>query len=284
MFVAPFEAQLGEKYGAFNCTAVSAARAASHATSGRTEVQGERVRALTDEPIPDPDSPGLNLPQVQEALGDLGVYLEVRIGARQDTGVVSRSVTWDEYEDRRISGQGCILQVGYGPIADSPMDAGNGFRGGHAIFETLHGTYDSLADGRKAGVWKYDGRVYDRPLIERAAAQLPIPIPGLKGNKGHITHPKPGYVWAAFTRDVVPPYEARVLPLPGQTYRKVAVYTVVDGRVVKNQGQRTGGIIDPCSAPQFVRDPKVGYRELVRLEGGARKGKWIWSGFAEVKP
>jgi len=279
LYVVPFEKQLGQLYGGTLCTAVSAARAAGHATKGRLNLTGARVRAATDEPVPDPASPGLNLPQVSSALAKWSVGLDVRIGSRADLDNVSRSVTWEEYEERRIAGEGCILQTGYGPIADSPMDAGAGFRGGHAIFETLHGTYDSLADGRRAGVWKYDGRVYDRPLIRAAAAALPIPV-------GHgTTYPKPGYVWAAFTVDVVPPYEALVLPIPPAKFRPVAVYTVVDGRVTKNQGQRTGGIKDPCSPPQFVRDKAVGYRELVRLEAGARQGKYVWSGFGHpVKP
>lgn len=275
---APFEAQLGELYGGFNCTAVSAARAAAHATCGVKNVTGAQIRALSDEPVPDPGSPGLNLPQVDAALGHLGVYLDTRIG--------TRAVPWPEYEQRRLDGEGCILQIGYGPIADSPFDAGNGFRGNHAIFETVHSTYDSLADGRRAGVWKFDGRVYPRATIKAAASVLVI------GSAGPgAVHPAPGTVWAGFTVDVIPDYIADIHPeagnpathrdKSGRLYRVFALYTVVDNKIVKTESARTYGLLANCTPPKNVR-AGTGYRSLVQLIDHApgREGKYVWSGFA----
>lgn len=255
-FMAPFQRQLNaaDTNGGVNCTAYATAMAVSHATCGSEYVTGKQIRAYTNEPVPDPKSPGLNLPQVAEAAGDVGVHLDVRIG--------TAAVTWAEYERRRLAGQGAILQVSYATIADSLYDAGNGFRGNHAVFETLHATYDPLADGRRPGVYTYSGKVYDRATIRSAAARL---------DTGNGTHPAKGKVWAAFTVDVVPDYEAVIAPGPPDYI--YAEYIVRDNAVVggvkpypstkKYPGKR---LVMPCSAPVWIRDkrkPKAGYVRLV---------------------
>lgn len=269
--VVPFEAQLPEKYGGVNCTAVATARAIDWATQGKTQVTGAMVRAQTNEPIPDPASPGLNLVQVAAAARHWSVFLDVRIG--------SRSVPWAEYERRRKAGQGAILQVNYAPIADSPYDAGGGFRGGHAIFEYLPSTLDSLADGRRAGIWKYDGRLYPRSVIQSAAYQLTIAVVN-----GRPVHPLPGTVWAAFTLDVIPDYWASVRPLPGQKVRVFANYEVVNGVALPQPASftdHTTGFGAPCTPPQPIRMPGGGSRYLVQLTDGSRKDRWIAAGWAK---
>jgi hypothetical protein len=127
---------------------------------------------------------------------DFGVYMDVRAG--------SRAISWSEYERKRVAGYSLVVQLSYAPIADSPFDAGRGFRGGHAMFEHVNaGTMDSLADGRAPGVFDYTGAFYPRDLIRRATDRLVIdPRTG-------ATVPS-GMVWAGVLRDVVPGYFARI--------------------------------------------------------------------------
>jgi len=72
----------GDPYGAFNCTAYAAAWITDAHTAGKTLLTGREVRAHTNEPVPDPNSPGLNLPQVDwSVIGLTGgkVNLDTRI-------------------------------------------------------------------------------------------------------------------------------------------------------------------------------------------------------------
>jgi hypothetical protein len=252
-----FQLQSGGSTGAVDCTAHSCSNAIDHATCGKKDPAGRSIRLLSSEPIPNPSSPGLNLPQVRDvAWDDFGVFLDVRIGAQ--------ALTWTQYEARRLQGQGAILQVGYAPIADSRYDAGRGFRGNHAIFESIHATYDPLADGRAPGVFRHDGSVYDRALIRKAAGQL------LLGS----TRLGEGKVWAAFTRDVIPDYLARV---PAGTFW---AYHVVEG-VVQYRRQRTTGGFSASSTPP--RSYRWGTRTvtLVRLTSGSRAGTYISATYAK---
>lgn len=259
----PFGSQLkqGGSTGPYDCTAWAASRAIGHATCGATVPSGRTVRLMSNEPIPDPNSPGLNLPQVQAVAADFGVFLDVHVGYRK--------VTFAEYERRRKAGQGCIIQVSYGPIADSKYDAGRGFRGGHAIFESLHATVDSLADGRAAGVFRYDGTVYTRSVMENAAGSLVIGSAG----PGPIRVGQ-GFVWAAFTRDVVPSYRASV---PNGSYW---AYQVSNGVVVLRALRTTGGFSSESTPPKTYR---WGARSvtLVRLLSGSHAGRYISANYAK---
>jgi len=242
--------------GPVDCSGHACSTHIDHSTCGAKDPSGRTIRLQTDEPIPDPRSPGLNLSQVARVSGErYGVYTEVRTGALR--------VTWPEYERRRKAGQSCIIQVDYGPIADSKYDAGRGFRGGHAIAETLHATYDPLADGRAAGVFRHDGSVYDRELMKKAAGRLIVgTINGVPKRVGL------GFVWAAFGRDVVPNYRAAV---PAGTFLS---YVVVCGVIQRREPPKpTGGFSARCTPPKTYRWPAKGARvtaTLVRLLDGSR--------------
>lgn len=253
----------GDPYGKYDCTAWSTAGAIAHATQGKTLTTGTYVRKHSSEPVPDPQSPGLNLMQVAVVAKTLGVYLDVRIG--------SRAVTFAEYEKRRLDDEGCIAQVSYGPIADSKYDAGGGFRGAHAIFENRH-TYEPLADGRRAGIWRFDGRLYERSLMQRGAEQLVI-----GSLNGKPLHPKPGTIWAAFTRDVTPDYRATVPKGGFWVYQLDSA-----GRILRHDWQTTGGFSATCTPPEWHAWPHgpVALRSLVKLTSGSRKGYVIESKFA----
>lgn len=110
-----------DPFGRYNCGAVATAIAIDRATLGGCMVNGDDVRAHTNEPIPDPGSPGLNIGQLVWAAAKMGVELqEVRGGTfetllgrlRQTRGVI-------------LSGEGSAL----GPNTCQP-----GFVGAHAIF------------------------------------------------------------------------------------------------------------------------------------------------------
>jgi hypothetical protein len=260
-YVVPFASQLkqGGQTGPVDCTAWAASRAIGHATCGAKLPSGRTIRLQSNEPIPDPTSPGLNLNQVAAvAIEKYGVYLDVHTGARV--------VTWAEYERRRKAGQGAVIQVSYAPIADSKYDAGRGFRGGHAIFESVHATVDSLADGRAAGVFRYNGTVYDREVMKRAAGQLRINASTTVGY---------GKVWAAFTRDVVPAYRCRVPAGP------VNVYALSGGKVVSRRVATTAGFAAPCTPPRSYPWPAKGRTvTLVAVTGGVHAGWYISAKYA----
>lgn len=264
--VVPFEAQLGQQYGGTLCTAVATARAIDWATLGKTRTTGAHIRSLTDEPVPDPKSPGLNLAQVAAAAARMGVHLDARVGPR--------AVAWAEYEARREAGQGCIIQLSYKPIGRTVLDAAPGFTGGHAMFEDVISTLDSMADGRRNDVWEYDARLYPRDLILQAGASLDL---------GNGTTPLPGRVWAAFTLDVIPDWVVAVKPAPHTKTRSFASYTVHNGVITHRVLDHSGGFSARCTPPQLVRDPKTRkYRYLVEVtqKTSSRDGAWLSAGRA----
>lgn len=257
----PFGSQLkqGGATGGVDCTCWAARAAIAHATCGAVIVSGRTVRLQSDEPIPDPRSPGLNLQQVADVALKHGVYLEVHIGYY--------ALTWKEYEAARSDGRGAIVQGVYSAIADSRYDAGRGFRGTHAIEEDQHQTLDSLADGRAPGVFQHDGTLYDRRVMRAFAEAL--------FGKDRI--------WCALTRDTAPDLRATIRPAAGHARRAYRVFNVTaQGRVSDvdpYRVQTTAGIDRPCSAPRAVPGPG-GLRFLVQIQGGPHNGEWVarrWS-------
>lgn len=247
-YVVPFGSQLmqGGATGPSDCTAWAARVAIATSSCGKSVPSGRTIRLLSSEPVPDPRSPGLNLPQVAAVASRYGVTLDVRIGWQ--------AVTWAEYEDRRKDGQPTILQVSYSPINHSKYDASPSFFGNHAIAETTHATYDSLADGRRAGIWRFDGTVYPRALIQTAAAELNTGIPG------HVTHPNPGTVWAAFGPDVVPslwgPDVRADVKAVDPNGRRVAV-------AVRKTGHAYGSVIDTADLEAALKKAHIDYGSVV---------------------
>ncbi len=256
----PFGAQLqsGGATGSVDCMAWAGSRAIAFATCGSKVPSGRTIRLQSSEPRPDPMSPGLNIRQVADVARD---HYNVHITVRAST---LSQVTWSEYERRRNDGQGCIIAIGYSPIADSKYDAGRGFRGNHALFESHSTTIDSLADGRATGVWEYDGTVYTRSIIRAAAGKLDI------GNRTVVD----GYVWAGFTVDKVPDYRATV---PKGT---VLLYTVENNKIVKRWEETTGGFSADVSAPKSYTDnpssllPGTSYY-LSKILSGSRQGDFL---------
>jgi hypothetical protein len=168
----------GYKYGWASCTAFSGAMAASFDKQVPLLVTGGVLRNETGDFVG-----GLNLRQIDDALkAHQGVDL-----------AVLTPTTWADFVARLRAGQGAVLQGYYAPIAASPFDAGNGFKGNHAIFVPPNfAVMDPLADGRFRNVYRYHGQVYPAALLRSFAGKL---------NVGSTSYRAlgDGKVYAAFT-------------------------------------------------------------------------------------
>lgn len=256
-----FQLQTGGATGPFDCTAHSGTIVLDGSTCGAKRVPGRTIRLRSNEPVPAPGSPGLNLNQLAAVLDDYGLYLDVRVGWR--------ALTWAQYERYRAEGHFMAAQGGYAPIAASKYDAGRGFQDNHCIAESSLATWDSLADGRAVGVWRYDGTLYTRSVIRHFTERL------WTGSQYTGTD----RVWCAIGRDVVPEYEASVHPASGFYFE----YTVNEATktVTSRTREKTGGFSGECTAPKTFWWPAAGqsYR-LVRMLSGANAGDWISDQYA----
>lgn len=265
-------------YGWSSCTAFSGGMAGDYHTCGGTVLTGARVRQDTNEPVPDPKSPGLNLSQVDAALNRHGIDLDTRY-----------KYPWDVFAARIDSGEGAILQVSYAPIADSKFDAGNGFRGGHAIFvPPTWAAMDPLADGRAAGVYKYRGEAYPQSLLRKAAGQLVV---GSDTNGRPVTAGD-GFVYAAFTRDNTVPTKWVVSIHPTPPARKKAFWRYfldAAGHVRPHRPSdlhATGGFTADCSRPVWKTTSSGAAYRLVRVTDKASGfyNWWVNASFAKEVP
>lgn len=261
---------LGGSTGPYDCTAWAEAYAIEYHTLGQRKTTGRKVRLLSNEPIPDKDSPGLNLAQVDAVGTDhFGTNLDVRY-----------AYDFDEWYDRQAEGQGSQLQGYYAAIADSRFDAGNGFRRNHDMF-VVPGliVMDPLANGRYTGCYKFHGEAYPKTLLKEFAGQLVI---------GTLSTGAPirlgfGKVYTAFTKDNLALWRASVHTSTGYFF----VYKIVNGVIAPQPGgritQRTGGFSATCTPPRLYRWPSLGRSvSLVQLTSGSRKGQFIDSKFAKV--
>jgi hypothetical protein len=253
---------LGGPTGGVDCTAWMAARLAA-AQSRHFEVTGRQIRLASDEPVPDPDSPGLNLPQVDAALRHLtGINLDTRIGIADHTA-----------QAYTVAGRWMGLQVNRGVLVDKGYAGGSRFRGGHAI--TVHSADgvpvigDSLVPYYERTSWS---------TIWAAAAALQL------GN-GHIVGA--GRAYACFTRDTTRDYEVVIHPRYPHKRQSFNVYRVENGKIPERNGRTTaatGGLSADCTQPRLHAWPGHSSKSLVQLTTGSRKGEWIYSGWAEEKP
>lgn len=120
-----FQYQLGPgsaPTGGYDCTAYSAAMAIDRATLGGTFVTGRQVRLASDEPYPDPGSPGLNLRQIDAVASKWHVDITNRTRA-----------PWSAVIGMLKEGRGVILQ---GDADQLPLKYNGqvGFTGDHAVY------------------------------------------------------------------------------------------------------------------------------------------------------
>lgn len=125
IYRAPHLRQLvaSDPHGGDNCTAYAMARAVNAATLGGVRVTGAYVRSISNEPIPDPQSPGLSLPQI------------VAIGKKLHVPITDMSGgTWDDVVrvlDTAGPGRRVIAQIDYPAWQDRCQDRNINF--GHAL-------------------------------------------------------------------------------------------------------------------------------------------------------
>lgn len=167
-FTPTFQAQnpaiSGDRYGWLNCAAYVGAMGASYATCQPKRTTGAAVRSFTNEPIPDPSSPGLSVNQVQEALDDLGVPVTTFLKA-----------TWADVQKWVDGGRFVSLAVQYSVIRLTRFSGDRTFYGGHAIgvppgWEAM----DPLCDGRRSDIYRYQKETYPRELLKKAAGAFRV--------------------------------------------------------------------------------------------------------------
>lgn len=242
----------GGKYGGANCTACAAGEAGEAQTCGSLLYTGAQVRAASNEPIPDPSSPGLNLPQVDAALYKLSngrIDLDTHQG--YDTSAA---------EVRIVGGAQAIVQIQRSVLIKHGLGFGNSFPGGHAIETGMSST----------GLWFLDpltGRhAITFAVLWEAAAALVVSKSGEIAGRGKC--------YIAFTRDLVPDYRVSVQPFKGETRRSFALYTVSGTHIVPADGHNgrqvrsTGGFSANCRPPRLYQWSGHSSQRLVIITSG----------------
>lgn len=81
-YVGPFRKQINpaDPYGRFNCSAYCLALAMTNVTAGGLDIDGETIRAESNEPRPDPGSPGLNIGQLDKVAAKYRVHFYDKTG------------------------------------------------------------------------------------------------------------------------------------------------------------------------------------------------------------
>lgn len=244
----------GGATGAVDCSAWAGAIEAAAHTQGATILSGRAIRLASNEPVPDPDSPGLNVQQV-----DAAVYKLTSGRVNFDTpwpGTFGRVRT----RDRVVDGQWVHIAVRRAILVERGYGGSSGFRGSHAITVRIRQTDlvpiigDPLVPYYYAASWD--------AVLDAAQA---------------VTNT--GYIFASFSRDLTKDWMVRVQPRPGTT-RRVFLRYLVDsrGRTTGRTRHRTTGFSASCTPPRTHTG--VYTRELVQLTSGSRKGWWISSTYA----
>lgn len=242
----------GDPYGGVDCTAWSAAWLTDAHTTGKTRLTGTEVRANSNEPHPDPRSPGLTLPQVDQSvygLTDGKVNMDTHLG-------IPTSLA----QDLLVDGRWGIVQVDRAVL----VRAGylTGFTGGHAVTVHSVGSVPVLGDP----LVPYYVRAGWKTLWSAASALIGAP----------------GRANVSFTRDLTPDYRVSV-----PTGSEFVVFTVTNNVIAgSHQTTTPGGIHQTCTVPRWYDwpGPRVG-RRLVQITSGERKGQFIHAKWAyEVQP
>lgn len=250
----------GGPTGPYDCTAWSGAILVDAHTQGAIKTTGRAIRLNTDEAVPDGSSPGLNLPQVDEAV--LKITTSRGRAVDLDTRVQGRSLTRAEAQFRIVDGRWATVQV----LRSVLVNRGflDGFRGGHAL--TVHAL---------------DVPVIGDPLVAHyVRASWDVIWDAAEALTG-------GYIYAQFTRDLTLDYRWVLAPKPPATVRVFNHFIVKDGRIARIEKATTRGTHVKCTVPRYVRGkagaPAYWSRYLVQLvaPGHARDGWYVDARWAE---
>lgn len=251
-----------DPFGRFNCTAYSAAMAADADSRGAFVPTGRDVRYQSDEPSPDPDSPGLNLQQVDVALFKMS-------GGRVNLDVHPTGSPWSVVPDALRAGKWAILSVHRGVQVNAGLGFSSTFRGGHAELagydqnKHLPGYFDPLVGHFIYCSWA---------ILESAC-------------KAFMVTNGPGYgAYYALTRDVydVPTTNIKYSAIfsPGRFFDYHVSNGAITGRTVHAAFSTQTSA--PCSPPALY-DWGVNDRKLVRITKGPLLGHYVEPGSTSVR-
>lgn len=115
----------GDPHGGSSCAAYAGAMLVDYATTGGLWISGADFRRLSDEPTPDPASPGLNLEQV------CAVSRKLRVPFVNRTGQ-----TWETLQASLRGYRGIHLSIWYEALPESLRVQKNPPVGGHSVAVT----------------------------------------------------------------------------------------------------------------------------------------------------
>lgn len=236
-----------------DCTAWGGALVTDAHTQGSIKLSGRQIRLNSNEPVPDPGSPGLNVTQV-----DAAIY-------RLTGGRVNLDTPWPGsfgrtgLRDRVVDGRWANMAVKRSVLVDRHYGGSSGFRGAHDI--TLHVRLTDLAP------------IIGDPLVPYYyAATWDAVLDAAQA----VT--SSGDIYASFTRDLTKDYRAVVHPTPPATRKVFYRYIVENGRITGRVRHRTEGFSATCTAPRTYSGTYT--RSLVKLTSGSRRGYYINASYA----
>ena len=109
--------------GAYDCTAYATALVTDADTMGRVKLTGREIRKASNEPVPNPVSPGLNLTQTRDAV------VSLTDGAVRLT--LEQAVSQAQAQAQVAAGRYAVVQINRGVLVNRGIV--RGFAGGHAV-------------------------------------------------------------------------------------------------------------------------------------------------------
>lgn len=263
-YIAPHGDQLSAvagPTGKYDCTAWAASMALDQATEGAIRVSGRAIRLASPEPVPDRQSPGLNLDDVDAAIHKLTInQVDVDVRRMYDASAAL---------DRIAGGQAAIVQFQRSRLISEGFSFGDPFSGGHA----------AKMDG--IGGLHLDDPLTKRFAISRSQAITLLGSLIVVDRFGHPHQIGSGNAYVGFVvaKNAV---HWRVAISGSADY---AVFNVDTARrvVIGNPRVRhTGGFSADCSAPASYAWGAHGRQSLVVVRSGfladlARKAGQTWA-------
>lgn len=160
-----------DPHGGVNCTPYSAAMAIDRATIGGCLVTGKYIRSHSDEPNPDPGSPGLNIGQVCDVAQAMGVDL-----------VAEHSATFAKPLARLAENRGIVLAGDYDQMGQFSCQAN---------FLKLHAIFVNNLNTPKTSLLVYD------PLCQKYRY---LPIAVIEAYAEKYAMQANGKLWYGYTR------------------------------------------------------------------------------------
>jgi hypothetical protein len=228
-----------------DCQAWGAAWLTDAHTKGAIHLSGRTIRLATNEPIPNPASPGLNAMQVDDAVYRLTSHkVDLEPG-----GIWTPKTTTGRLTTAHYAGRPFTVAIHRGRMIQRMPEVGavNGFDGIHCVGAILD-----------------DGKSYYFDTLIRF--YLPLNLADLWYAAAGVPGSSAGYAYALLARDIIPShYEATIDPAPEAfwTYRVDGGRVVSRRKAVGAQFRTTRTCTKPATFPYGDT-----FRNLVRLTEG----------------